>query len=69
VVYFNVRLQCQNFPECLRRTVKILKSPGRCRITLSIVVFWFVTPCSIAVVYQRFGVIYRLHLQGRRVEP
>jgi hypothetical protein len=30
-------------------------------------VFWDITPCSSLLVKRRFGGIYRLHLQGRRI--
>jgi len=29
------------------------------------VVLWVIAPCSVVVGYQRFGVLYCLHLQGR----
>jgi hypothetical protein len=33
---------------------------------LSIITLWVVTPCRLVGKYQRFGGIYRLHLQGRQ---
>jgi hypothetical protein len=32
-------------------------------VTISMLVFWVVTPCGLAGRYRRFGGTYRLHLQ------
>jgi hypothetical protein len=37
-------------------------------VTMDIAAFWGVTPCRYVNSFQRFGVTYRLHLQGYHEE-
>jgi hypothetical protein len=45
--------------------VYIVWSPFRQQMSINIVVFYVMTPCSLVSRYQHFGGIYYLHLQGR----
>jgi len=37
-------------------------------VKFHVVVFWVMTPCSVVVLYQRFGGLCRLHLQVEVME-
>jgi hypothetical protein len=39
----------------------------RTAVVIKSTIFWDITPCSILKVNRRFGGIYRLHLQGRKI--
>jgi hypothetical protein len=43
-----------------------LRSDVFTTVKMRIVFFWIITPYILAGYYQRFGVRYRLHLQGRK---
>jgi hypothetical protein len=43
----------------------LLSDVSLAAVKMSIMVFWDLTPCGLVSGYQRFGGMYRLHLQGK----
>jgi hypothetical protein len=48
----------------LKGNVSIARSEVFLEVEIQVEFFWFVTPCSVVVGYQRFGGFCCLHLQG-----